>query len=139
MALLVKADLYQNMYQEIVEEISRNDNSHITKALARGETQVMSYLNRFDKTLMFGGSYREDYLISICVDVVCWHLVKLANPNVNLELFKTVYDDALKELDKIQNGKTSPGWPLKPDNPATPIAEGGILVWSSNTKRNNHY
>lgn len=139
MALLVKSDLATHLYEEVIDEITREEDSIVSKAIANGEGEVRSYLNRYDLTTMFGGSYDNQHLKSIVIDVVAWHLIKLANPNVNMELFRTSYEDAIKFLEKVMKGMADPEWPLKPDNPDTSIDESGNVAWHSNLKRNNHF
>lgn len=139
MAAITKDDLKTHIYPEITEIITRADDTIVTAAIAAGEGEVKSYLNRFDTATMFGGSYANEYFKNIVKDVVCWHLIKLANPNINLELFRTAYEDAKKNLKEILKGETSPDFPLKPNDPATDIDEAGTIEYGSNPKRNNHY
>ncbi len=139
MAAITKADLKTHIYAEITDVITRSDDTIVDAAIAAGEGEVKSYLNRFDTATMFGGTYTNQYFKNIVKDVVCWHLIKLANPNINLELFRTAYEDAKKILREILKGDTSPDFPLKPDDPNTDIDEAGHIEYGSNIKRNNHY
>lgn len=140
--LLVKADLYSHLYQEVIEEIVRSnapDNDVLQKAINAAEAEAKAYLNRFDKAAMFVPEFEDELLRGKVKDMAMWHLCKLANPNVNLELAKTLYDDALKFFKMVMKGEVDPdGWPLKNDA-STGLDESGHIEWSSNTKRNNHY
>lgn len=114
------------------------------KAIKEGIGQAKSYLNRYDIVAIFGNdenepSFQDDWLDSLVKDLICWKLIKLCNPNINLELFRTAYEDAVKELDKVQKGITDPTWPLRVDDDGTPLDESGHIYWNSNIKRNNHY
>ena len=139
MGQLIKANLTSHIYPEILEEITRGDDALVTRAINMGEAEVRSYLNRYDLATMFVTGYTNEFLRSLCTDVVCWHLIKLSNPSINIELFRTAYEDAVKYLDKIQKGNVDPEWPLKADNADTLNDEAGHIFSVSNTKRNNHY
>lgn len=138
MPLLVKDDLKTHIYPEITALITRSDDAIINKAIANAEGEARSYLNRFNVQAMFVESFNNEHLKGLVKDIACWHLIKLANPNVNLELFRTAYEDAIKFLDKVSRGYADPEWPLK-DDPNTAFDESGHISWSSNTKRKNHY
>lgn len=139
MPLLTKTDLETHLYAEIRDEISRGDDTLIARAIAMGEGEAKSYLNRYDLAAMFNASFQEEFFRSLVKDIVCWHLVKLANPNVSIDLFRTAYEDAIKTFDKVKKGTIDPAWPLRADDPATPNDDAGNIDWSSNTKRSNHF
>lgn len=139
MAAITKTDLKTHIYAEITDVITRSDDTVIDKAIEAGEGEMKSFLNRFDKDTMFTENFEDEYFKSLLKDIVCWHLIKLANPNINLELFRTAYEDAIKALRDISKGNTSPVWPLAPNNPNTDIEESGHIEFASNTKRINHY
>ena len=160
MAFLTKDDLTTHLYAEITDVITRSNDAIITKAINASMAEIMSYLNRFDLTAMFGSStsdptYQNEHLKTLAKDVCCWHIIKLANPNINLELFRTVYADAIKFLEKVMKGTVDPGWPLRTDtidtgntkaapslggeniNPGVDLS--GHIDWNSNRKRTNHW
>jgi phage gp36-like protein len=140
--LLQKTDLYSHLYPEVIEEIVRSTdpaNDVLLKAIQAAETEAKAYLNRFDKAAMFVPTNTDELLRGKVKDMAMWHLCKLANPNVNLELARTLYEDALKFFTMVMKGEVDPdGWPLK-DDPNTPLDESGHIAWSSNIKRRNHY
>jgi phage gp36-like protein len=149
MAFLVKTDLKTHLYSEILDEITRDDDTIIDNCISRSIQEVKSYLSRYDLLQMFGDSNTAsvltgdvlDHLKNLVKDVACWHLVKLANPNVNMELFKQVYDDTIKFLNLVAAGKADPeGWIYKADDPATnPYNENDFIQFTSNTKRTQHF
>lgn len=144
MAYLTKEDITTHLYAEVRDEITRGDDSLITKAITTGVGMAKSYLNRYDLVAMFDNddskrTFNDEFLNGVVKDIVCWHLIKLCNPNVNLELFRTVYEDAIKYLEKVQRGNTDPAWPLKANNPDTPNDDAGNIEWRSLDKRINHY
>lgn len=141
MPYLTKDDLITHIYPEIRDEITRGDDTIIVKAINEGMGEAKSYLNRYDLNAMFGDTptFKDDFLDSVVKDIICWKLIKLSNPNINLELFRTAYEDAVKFLDKVMRGIVDPQWPLRVDDTGTPLDESGNIGWSSNTKRSNHY
>lgn len=142
---LLKDDLTPPMYPEIIDAITREDESIITKCIAKGIAEAKSYLVRFDLLALFGDattepSVTDENLKSVVKDLVCWQLIKMANPNIDMKLFRTFYEDAIEWLDKIKKSQLAPeGWLYKNDDADTPMPEGDVVSISSNTKRNNHW
>lgn len=140
MALLTKADFTTHLYAEIINSITRNNDAVVTKAIEMAEQEAMAYLNRYDKATMFGGSFNNPLLKDKVLDIAAWKLVKLANPNVSMELLRTLYEDAVKFFTNVMKGNVEPdGWPYRADDPDTPVDEKGHIYSTSNPKRNNHY
>jgi phage gp36-like protein len=145
MPFLVKADFKTHLYAEIIDNITRADDTVLDKALSAGIAEVKMYLSRYDLLALFGTSLVEptvaapylEHLKNLTKDVASWHLVKLANPNVDLKLFRTLYEDAIKLLEKIMMGKAVPeGWPYKADDPLTETYnENTSVQFTSNLKR----
>jgi len=145
MPLITTQQLQTHLYAEVIAEIVRDDATIADTAIAAAEGEVAGYLGRFDVQGMFttpstASGIGLANLQRIVKDVACWHLVKLANPNINIELFRTLYEDAIAYLEKVMKGQTDPpGWPPAPDDPDTPNNEAGAIEWTSNPKRTNHF
>jgi phage gp36-like protein len=139
MSLLTKADLKTHVYAEIIDEITRADDTLVQDGIDNGESEVKSYLNRYDIAVMFATSYTDKFLRSLVKDVVCWHIIKLCNANIQLELFRTLYQDAIKTFEKVMKGAIDPQWPLRANDPATSIDDAGNVEFRSECKRRNHY
>lgn len=144
MAYLLKADLGTLLYGENIEEITREDDTLVDEAIAVGIAEAKSYLSRFDLPKLFDDAdadFVDDKNLKQKVkSLVAWQLVLLANPNINLTLFRTNYEDAIKWLEKVQSGKADPdGWPYKPDDTETGHIEGSSIEARSNVKRENHF
>lgn len=140
MAFLTPSDLNTHIYAELMDEITRSDASLVQQGIDSGMAEVKAYLSRYDLPLLFGDTLPQEatgYLKALCKDIACWHLIKLCNPNIDLKLFRTLYEDAINFLKLVQQGKADPdGWPYKPDDPATPdFNESDYVQWDSNTKR----
>ncbi|ULT44120.1 hypothetical protein KRR40_12590 [Niabella defluvii] len=79
-------------------------------------------------------------LLNKVKDLAAWHLIRLSNPNIHIDLFRQSYEDAIDWFKQVQKGQASPyGWPPRVDDPGTPYIEGGPIQWHSNPKRNNYF
>lgn len=120
----------------------------VATTISSAIAEAKSYLSRFDLLALFGDADTEpavedpyiEHLKSVVKSLACWKLITLANPNVDLKLFRTMYEDAIKYLQQVQKGQADPeGWPYKPDDPETPGNENSGIQWSSNNKRTQHF
>lgn len=145
MPYLTKEDLTTHLYAEIIDEIIRDQPALVDKAIAAAISEVKSYLSRYNLVALFGSSImpavvEDEHLKNIVKDIACWHLIRLANPNISMELFRTLYEDALKFLTLVMKGQADPaGWLYTADDAATAFVEGSGIQWSSNRKRTNHF
>jgi hypothetical protein len=141
MAFLTKADLASHIYADIIDEIIRGNDALADKAINAAVSEAKSYLRKYDLTVIFDPSFEDENLKDKVKDLACWKLVKLANPNIDMNLFKTLYDDAISWLRDIMKGQADPdGWPYKSDNPDTPVSEqDNDVTYSSNKKRWQHF
>lgn len=145
MAFLIKEDFKTHIYAELIESITRADDSIIGKAITAGTDEVKAYLSRYDLLKLFGNNsvdpeVESEHLKNITKDVASWHLIKLANPNIDMKLFRTIYEDAIKFLVLVQKGQVDPdGWPYKVDDLDTTINENNNVQWNSNPKRKQHF
>ena len=80
-------------------------------------------------------------LKKIVKTIAAYYLLRMANPNFNLELYQIEYEAVVKLLEDIRDGNNNiTELPYKTDNPATPEIEGELNTsWSSNPKRKNHF
>jgi hypothetical protein len=144
MPFLTKADLTPPLYQEIIDAITRGDDTIVATAIKNGIAEMTIYLNRHDTLAMFGSNsveptYTDDYLKSLAKDIVAWQLLKMGNPSINLELYRTAYSDAIKVFKQVMKGEVDPKWPLKQNDPENLFDVSGHIASFSNTKRRNHY
>lgn len=145
MAFLVKTDLYTHMYEEVIEEITRESDTVVENCIKSAVAEVKSYLSRYDLVKLFGTDtaakeVESEHLNSLVKDIACWRICCLANPNVDLKLFRTNYEDAIDFLKQVMKGQADPdGWPYKQDDTTTPGDESSSVQWSSNKKRTQHF
>lgn len=157
MDYLPNAELKTHLYDEITQEIVRDDDAIITEAIATAVDEVKGYLTKYDLpniftfipivdtptyTIEVWTANRNKKLLSVVKDVAAWQLLKLSNPNIELPLRKLNYEFALDWLKGTQRGQIDPLLPL-PNPSNTPLGNGGDLdgtiKWESNAKRNNHF
>ena len=96
MPYLIAGDFDTHLYSEIRGEVIRDDNDILAKAVTSAITEAKSYLSRFDLLKLFGkgevdATVEDENLKSKVKDIACWYMIKLANPNISMELFRTLY------------------------------------------------
>ncbi|WAC40572.1 hypothetical protein [Pedobacter sp. SL55] len=159
MAFITKKEFETHVFPEIINAISRNDQSKLKMAIEAAITQVSGYLSRYKINEILATPppvYTDvtdddeeeiDEELSIILDpyaslrtwvkdVTKWHFINLVNPNIDLALSRSRYEDAISELQKIQAGRVAPnGWPLAEQ----PQGATGQFHIVSSTKRQNHF
>lgn len=141
------ADITQStIYSEIVEIITRENPDTVHMHILAAEDVAKSYLFKYDLKALFGSessspSVDSPLVKKIVIALASYDIVKLANPNIDIELFRQAYDSAIALLEAIRDGRNILfGVPLASDDPDTPSDEGYSSVsWSSNPKRTNFF
>lgn len=137
--MLVKADFNTHIYAELIDVIQRNDDTVINSAIAAAEAEAKGYLSRYDTTALFGqeAEERDPALLMRVKDMAAWHFVTLANADINIELRKTRYDEALFWLKDVQSGKSHmKDWPLPVEQEP---GDNDIIKVSSRTRRDTNW
>ena len=67
-------------------------------------------------------------------DIAVWHFVNLCNAGTDLQLRQDRYERAIDWLKSVQKGNVTPDLPAKPKGERT-----GIILFTSNPKRENHF
>lgn len=143
MPLITPADLSTHIYTEIINEITRNDDSIATIAINAAIQEAKLYLSRYNLVQLFGTEtieavINDTLLKSLVKDIAVWHLLKLSNTNIDQATHRLAYEDAIKTLKNIMSGAAVPdGWPFA--EPATNESDGDTISWTSNEKRRNYY
>ena len=137
-----------SLYPEIIRAITRDNTQAAELQILAAESLTRSYMSKYDCDAIFGTVDKEptykgaalELIKKVIKIIASYYLVRLATPNVDLELFRLDYQDALDWLKDLQKGDVAPDLPYKPDDPNTPNDESGDSVaWTSNIKRNNHF
>lgn len=71
-------------------------------------------------------------------NIATWHLLNLANPNINYESAKGRYDEAIDSLKRIQKGLADPKWPYMDTTDETAPTSDQVTI-HSNPPRKNYY
>lgn len=137
--LITIYDLALAQNTEQTDEIVRGSEQLLLEKIEIGREEVRSYLNRYDFTTMLASEWQNAYFKQLCVNVIQYHITQLGLPGIYQEVVRERYEDAIKYLEKVQQGKLLPDWPLRHDDTGTPMDEAGNVQWSSNAKRGNHY
>jgi phage gp36-like protein len=144
MSFITVAELNTHLYGELVNEITRGNDQIAQMAIDAATAEVKSYLSDYDVQAIFTatGDNRNPLMLLLIKDIAAWHLVCLANPNIDIELRKTRYENAIKWLKGVQRGEIVPDLPRPTppvDSLGNPIVMEGKFHWGGNTKRENHY
>ncbi|MDR0814769.1 MAG: DUF1320 domain-containing protein [Bacteroidales bacterium] len=137
-----------SLYPEIINKITRNNQESAEMQILAAESYVRSYMSKYDLKAIFGTADTEPTFTGADVNLIkkmvkiiaSYYLVRLANPNVNIELYRADYEDALLWLKDLQSGAVNPTLPYMEDDPNTPEIEGGSdVAWNSNPQRKNFF
>lgn len=134
------------LYPEVIEAISRSSEDAVKLQIMAAESFCKSYLFKYDLSAAFGTETTppevdSPMLKKIVKTIAAYYLLRMANPNFNLELYQGEYEAVVRLLEDIRDGNNNiTELPYKTDDPATPTIEGELgTSWSSNPKRKNHF
>ncbi len=143
MAYLTIQELNTHLHDELVETITRGDETIAQAAIDAAMAEAKGYLARFDCARIFSasGSKRNQLLLIFIKDIAIWHLINLCNAGTELQFRQDRYERAIDWLKAVQRGDVSPDLPIREseegekqkDSPIGPIAYG------SNPKRCQHF
>lgn len=143
MAYLTIQELNTHLHDELIETITRGDNTIAEAAIDAAIAEARGYLARFDTSRIFSasGTKRNQLLLIFVKDIAVWHLINLCNAGNDLGFRQDRYERAVDWLKGVQRGDVSPDLPereaeggkTEKNNPVGPIAYG------SNPKRCQHF
>lgn len=137
MPFLTATDFNTHVDAEIVNAITNGQTNILPAAINAAIAEAKGYMSRYAYETIFANTAdaRDPILLMYVKNMARWHFIALANPNIDYEDTKQRYADAIKWLDKVQQGKIAPiGWP-----PATlPIDTDTFFHIRGNEKRNNY-
>ena len=130
---LSSAEINTHLYGELVDSISRSDNTILIQAIDAAVAQATGYLGQYDTTAIFAatGSNRNALLLTFIKDIAVWHFIVLANPNIELALREKRYNEAIDWLRGVQKGSITPTLPIRAISDTTP----GRVTFGSNQRR----
>ena len=139
-----------SIYPEILDIITRKDESVVEMQILAAQSLCASYLFKYDLKPVFGDDSTvpavppavvSAALQKIVKIIASYYLVRQSNPNIDLELYRKDYEDAITLLENIRDGQNNlVELTYCKDDPDTPEDESANGVsWSSNPKRTNYF
>ena len=134
-----------SLYPEVLSAITRNDPHAAELQILSAEELAKSHLFKYDLNAVFGTAdtpptHPSELVKKLVKMIASYYLVRMASPNVNIELYRLDYQDAMKMLEDIRDGRNNPNLPYATDNPDTPEDEAGDLVFfDSNPKQSQFF
>lgn len=139
MAYLSPEEIYTHLYPEVINEISRTNVTLLNNSIDAAIAEARGYLTQYDIDTEFAktGDDRNSILLVYLKDIAVWHFIVLSNPAVDMELRQIRYNNAIKALEKIQQGRFNPSLPTF--NVTAPEQLENFFKWGSNKKRNDYF
>lgn len=155
--LVQPSELNTELFPEVIDAITRTTPNEVVSQIKAAEDFCKSYLFKYDLKALFGDDTVDPVVAPTKVDenlkktikiIASYWLVRKANPNINVELFREDWELMIGTKDEpgwlydIKEGNINPDWPYKPDDPNTPEDESALndgVSWSSNPKRTQRF
>lgn len=139
-----------SIYPEILDIITRKDDTVVEMQILAAQSLCATYLFKYDLKPVFGDdtvspavkpTVVSPALQKIVKIIASYYLVRQSNPNIDLELYRKDYEDAIALLENIRDGQNNlTELSYRQDAPDTPEDESANGVsWSSNPKRTNYF
>lgn len=149
MPFLIESELNTHLYDEQVGEIVRNDVAIVPASIDAAIVEMKGYLSAYDTDAIFNatGSNRNALVLLFLKDIVVWHVICLASPDVEFKLREERYKRAIQWLRDVQARRAFPNLPVPAPAVGQPTGDtthsggyggfNGSMAWGSNPKRNN--
>lgn len=142
--IITIADFKTHIYEETMDEISREDDSIVTDCIEAAISEAAGFMNKYDVDKLLGtpdtnATVIDKNLKRKVLDIAKFYLVTLGNPNIDYEATVNTYEMTINNYFKlIQNGKLAPSkpkWPYLDTTTQDTPPEGDSIEWNSNKKR----
>jgi phage gp36-like protein len=130
-----KSDYPQSIHLEILDALTRNDDTILPLIEERNISLMKGYLeNRYDVEAIFNatGEERDRVILSVLLDIVIYDVFSIHNPQKLSQVRKDRYDRAMKWLKAVQRGEIAISGAPKVEEMHTNI------LFKSNPKRDNY-
>lgn len=126
-----------------IELITNSDSDKRDRASKMALDEVRSYMRkkyRIEQEFAKTGEERNDFIVMITLDITLYHLFSMLAPRMGMETRQNRYDNAIKWLTGVRDGKTDPGIPSIDDpeangtNPEDNPEMFDTFRYGSNTK-----
>lgn len=119
---VVKGDLKNGIYGYQVDQITEDDDTIVSQAIAAAIEEAKSYLTQnINSTVVYDGRLlydvdaifsatdldRNSLILQHCITLTKWHIVQLSNADIIYEQAKERYDRAIDWFTKIAKGTIS--------------------------------
>ena len=114
MAFLVDEDYKVMVGEKALVTIMQGEVANREKAEAMAQEEVSGYLrSRYDVNAVFAAKdmSRNTLIVMYTCDIALYHLISWLPGKMGYEMRKERYERAIKWLEGVQNGKTSPDLP----------------------------
>lgn len=132
-------DILTDIRDVFYDHITDADQTIIDKAEASAIAKMKSKLaERFDVAAIFTavGDDRDPLILEYCVAIFLRRLHGRINPRKVPSKVKEQYDEAMKWLEGVMNGKENPELPIVPEEN---LPDGGARWGGSQTAKDNFY
>ena len=153
--MLVKPeDLTSELYQEVIDEITRRNPDEVKQQLKAAEDYAKGYLFKYDLKALFGTDTEEPTLVDenlkkvIKVIASYWLVRKSNTGGASLDLFRDDWQLLIGTktepgwLTDVKEGRVNPEWPYRKDVVETGTDESqdqNDVHFISNVKRTQHF
>lgn len=136
--MITKEHLLQFIKPEILNNITRNNDTLVDNAINIATETALGYLHKYDRDALM--QKPDQMLISLIAHIAIWNLLSFSNENIELELRLTHYEKSIKTLSEIQKGNIVPtGWAMKPIIKENDSISGDAFYARSNTPKTHHF
>lgn len=133
-------DYDASIHREILDALTREDNSLVEICEDRAIIEMRGYLSRrydCNKVFSASGNERNELILMMAIDITVYHIFCIHNPRNISQVRKDRYDRAKEWLISVATEEISiDGAPLLPEEERR--AKSTFLI-KSNRKRVNHY
>ncbi len=136
MAFLEKQDFDSRIYAEILDAITRQDDTIVEVMIDVAIGEMKGYLSaRYDVETIFAqsGNNRHPVVLEFAKDIALYHLHSIHDPATIPQIRIDRYNRAIEWLKEVNKGHINPDLPVSNDPKTKYVAYG------SNPKRENHY
>lgn len=139
MAFLEKSELKTRSHIEVINAITRDDDSIVEIIISESISFMKGYLTaRYDADAIFNqtGGSRDQVVLKMLKAIVVYEIYSAHNPLMMTDVVKDNQAQAIAWLKAVQKGQINPDLPtvmVGGENPKSPMLYGG------NPKRGNHY
>lgn len=136
MSYLDIEEMKTHLHKGQVDVISFGDDTLLQASIDAALAETKGYLRAYDINKEFDkvGDNRNALLLIFIKDIAVWHFVNICNAGTDLQLRADRYNRAIDYLKSVQRGDVVPDLEALPDE-----KKAGIILHSSNNKRDNHY